>query len=83
MKTSEEVFNGKKPRILNGQIFKICQINNFFFFNYAQLRVRVQDGQMPGNINRLTLWGQLSNIKNSGKRSLLFSWKFQLLEAEI
>lgn len=20
---------------------------------------------MPGNINRLTLWGQLSNIKNS------------------
>lgn len=36
----------------------------FFFFNYAQLRVQ-QDGQMPGNINRLTLWGQLSNIKNS------------------
>jgi hypothetical protein len=32
--------------------------------NYAQLRVW-RDGHMDGNINRLTLWGQLSNIKSS------------------
>ena len=47
-----------------GKYLKSVKLTIFFFFNYAQLRVQ-QDGQMPGNINRLTLWGQLSNIKNS------------------
>ena len=73
---------GKKPGILNGQIFKICQINYLFKKkNYAQLRVW-QDGQMDGNINRLTLWGNLVTSR-ALKMIITLFLEISTMEAEI